>query len=174
MHAILIIMGVRTAIPIDQYLHTSFPNLDQEYRNGALVERTSPDYLHGKAQSLLVLFFALLRKRLSVFPCVETRMRLRPNVVWIPDVAVFYPTEPSSLPDSPPLVVVEVLSSDDRMPAVREKLEEYRVWGVPHVWLVDPHSRRLYIWDSSLKEVDSLKIPDLDIEVLPRDAFDWN
>jgi Uma2 family endonuclease len=174
MHAMLKVMGVRTAIPIDQYLHTSFPDLDQEYRDGALVERTLPDYLHGKAQGLLVAFFVILRKTLSVFPCVETRMRLRPNVVLIPDVAVFYPTEPARMPESPPLIVIEVLSLDDRLPAVREKLEEYRVWGVPHVWLVDPHSRRLYIWDSGLKEVDSLKIPDLGIEVLPRDVFDWN
>ena len=60
------------------------------------------------------------------------------------------------------------------MPSVREKLEEYRVRGVPHVWLVDPHSRRMYVWDGGLKEVDSLKIPDLDIEVLPGDVFDWN
>ena len=174
MQAMLIIMGVRTAIPIDQYLHTSFPDLDQEYRDGALVERTLPDYLHGKVQGLLFLFFGLLRTRLSVYPSVETRMRIRPNVVLIPDVAVFYPTEPPLLPESPPLVVIEVLSTDDRPTAVRQKLEEYRVWGVPHVWLVDPHSRRLYIWDSGLKEVDSLKIPDLDIEVLPRDVFDWN
>ncbi len=167
-------MGVRTAIPIDQYLHTSFPDVDQEYRDGALVERTLPDYLHGKAQSLLVLFFALLRNRLSLFPCVETRMRIRPNVVLIPDVAVFYPTEPPLLSESPPLVVVEVLSLDDRMPSVREKLEQYRAWGVPHVWLVDPHSRRIYVWDGGLGEVSSLKIPELDIELTPADIFDWN
>jgi Uma2 family endonuclease len=168
------VMGVRSAIPIDQYLHTSFPDLDQEYRDGALVERTLPDYLHGKVQGLLFLFFGMLRKRLSVYPCVETRMRIRPNVVLIPDVAVFYPAEPAYLPESPPLIVVEVLSKDDRMPSVQQKLEEYRVWGVPHVWLVDPHSRRLYLWDSGLTEVTSLKVPELDIEVVPADVFDWN
>jgi Uma2 family endonuclease len=167
-------MGVGTAIPIDEYLRTSFPDLDQEYRDGTLVERAPPDYLHGRVQGLLFLFFGMLRKRLSVYPSVETRMRLRPNVALIPDVAVFYPTEPAHMPESPPLIVIEVLSLDDRLPAVREKLEEYRVWGVPHVWLVDPHSRRLYTWDSGLKGVDSLNIPDLDIEVLPHDVFDWN
>jgi Uma2 family endonuclease len=120
------------------------------------------------------MFFGLLQKRLSVYPSVETRMRVRPNVVWIPDVAVFYPTEPALLPESPPLVVVELLSLDDRMPSVREKLAEYRAWGVLHVWLVDPHPRRLYIWDGDLKEVNSLKIPELDIEVLPGDIFDWS
>jgi Uma2 family endonuclease len=166
-------MGTRTAIPIDEYLHTSFPDVDPEYRDGSLVERTLPDYLHGKAQSLLILFFALLRKRLSVYPCVETRMRLRPGVVLIPDVAVFYPDEPARIPDTPPLIIVEVLSLDDRLPQVREKLEEYRLWGVPHVWLVDPHARRLYIWDGNLTETNTLTVPGLGIEVLPADVFDW-
>jgi Uma2 family endonuclease len=37
------------------------------------------------------------------------------------------------VPDTPPLIVVEILSPDDRLTEVREKLEEYRAWGVPHV-----------------------------------------
>ena len=53
-------------------------------------------------------------------------MRLRSNLVLIPDVAVFYQTEPSRVPDAPPLLVAEVLSLDDRLTAVREKLDEYR------------------------------------------------
>ena len=99
-------------------------------------------------------------------------MRLRSNLVLIPDVAVFYSTEPSLAPDSPPLLVAEVLSVDDRLTAVREKLEEYKAWGVPHVWLVDPHGKRLYICDKGLMEVTSLQIPELGIELLPGRIFD--
>lgn len=44
-----------------------------------------------------------------------------------------------------------------------EKLAEYRKWGVKHVWLVDPHSRRLYDYDGKLREVDSLPIPELGV-----------
>ncbi len=76
------------------------------------------------------------------------------------------------MPDTPPLVVVEVLSLDDRLTAVREKLEEYRAWGVPHVWLVDPHGKRLYICDRGLMEVSSLQILELGIELLPNHIFD--
>jgi Uma2 family endonuclease len=61
-------------------------------------------------------------------------------------------------------VVVEVLSLDDRLTAVREKLEEYQAWRVPHVWLVDPNTKRLYM---GLVEVTSLKIAELSIELLP-------
>jgi Uma2 family endonuclease len=99
-------------------------------------------------------------------------MRLRPNLVLIPDVAVFYPHEPDRVPDTPPLVVAEVLSLDDRLTAVREKLEEYRAWGVPHVWLVEPHGKRLYLCDNGLMEVASLHIPELGIELLPNCLFE--
>src|ERR1700679_1038378 len=101
------------------YLRTSFPNPDPEFRDGELVERTLPDYLHGKVQGLIFAFFAMLRRTLDVHPCVETRMRLGSNRYLIPDVAVFYPTEAERVPEAPPLVVIEVLSLDDRMPAVR-------------------------------------------------------
>ncbi len=168
-------MGVRAAISdisITEYLHTSFPDLDREYRNGEVVERSMPDYLHGKTQGFLFAFFMALTRRLSVYPCVETRMLLSPNRALIPDVAVFHPVEPLRVPDTPPLVAIEVLSLDDRLTEVREKLREYRAWGVPHVWLVDPHSRRFYICDDRLTEVAELTIPELEIIVTPTDIFD--
>jgi Uma2 family endonuclease len=99
-------------------------------------------------------------------------MRLRSNLVLIPDVAVFYPAEPARVPETPPLLVAEVLSLDDRLTAVREKLEEYKAWGVPHVWLVDPHAKRCYTCDQGLTEVASLRIPELGLEVLPRQIFE--
>jgi len=165
-------MGTKAALPVEEYLHTAFPDLDKEYRDGVLVERSLPDYLHGKTQGLLFAFFAALRKTLSVFPAVETRLKLRPNIYLIPDVIVFHPSEPQEhVPDFPPLVAIEVVSRDDKMAKLRQKLEDYRVWGVPHVWLVDPHSKRLYTCDAGLVEVTTLKIPELGIEVRPADIF---
>jgi Uma2 family endonuclease len=98
-------------------------------------------------------------------------MRVRPGVYLIPDVAVFYPDKPPLLPVTPPLVAIEVFSPDDRFPAVREKLEEYRAWGVKHVWLVDPHAKRMYI-GPGLTEVATLRIPELDLELKPADVFE--
>ena len=165
-------MGAKTAIPVEEYLHTSFPGVDPEYRDGELVERAMPDYLHGRTQALLSFFFEALRRKLSVYVSVETRIKLREGLYLIPDVAVFWPSKPGLVPDSPPLVAIEVLSQDDRLASVREKLQQYRAWGVPHVWLVDPHSRRLYICDSGLTEVTSLAIPELNLQLASLDIFD--
>ena len=164
-------MDAQTAIRVEDYLGTSFPDLDREYKDGALLERSLPDYLHGKIQLLLGAFFLALRQSHSLYPSVETRMRLRHDLVHIPDVAVFYPAEPKGLPDQPPLVAIEVLSLDDRLSDVRTKLGEYRAWGVPNVWLVDPHSQRFYVCDSRLREVETLTIPDMGIELTKTTLF---
>ena len=166
-------MGARTAISVEQYLETSFPDLDKEYRDGEVVERPSPDYPHSKTQGLLVSFFGAFRKTLSLFVCPELRLKVRVGLYLIPDVCVFHGAEPAGgVPETPPLVAVEILSSDDRMTKVREKLEEYRRWGVAHVWLVDPHSKRMYSCDQGFAEVLTLRIPELGIEVTPADIFD--
>jgi len=58
------------------------------------------------------------------------------------------------------------------MNAVRDKLEEYRAWGVAHVWLVDPQSRRMYSCDNGFAEVTSLAVPELGVEIQPADIFE--
>ena len=164
-------MGSAAALSVEEYLHTSFPDLDREYRDGETVERTLPDYLHGKAQGLLAAFFLTLEEQLSLHPCVETRMRVRQNRYLIPDVVVFHPDEPKAIPETPPLVTIEVLSPDDKMGEVREKLEEYRMWGVPHVGLVDPRSLRFYTGDKGLTDVSALVVPELGIEITKHSLF---
>ena len=55
---------------------------------------------------------------------------------------------------------------------MREKLDEYKKWGVPHVWLVDPHGKRLYSCNPGFVEVASLTVPELQIELTRDQVFD--
>jgi Uma2 family endonuclease len=166
-------MESKAALPVEEYLHTSYPDLDKEYRDGELVERSLPDYLHSKTQGLLIALFVALRKAFPVFVCPELRVRVRPGLIRIPDVSVYYPNEPQErVPAAPPFVAIEILSLDDRMADVRNKLAEYRAWGVTHVWLVDPHSKRMYTLDSELVEVSMLQIAELGLELKPADIFE--
>jgi Uma2 family endonuclease len=165
-------MGTKAALPVEEYLHTAFPDLDKEYRDGVLVERSLPDYLHSKTQGLLIALFVALRKAFPVFVCPELRVRVRPGLIRIPDVSVYYPNEPQEpVPTIPPFVAIEILSPDDRMTDVRAKFAEYRAWGVTHVWLVDPHSKRMYTCDAELVEVSVLRITELGVELRPADIF---
>jgi Uma2 family endonuclease len=165
-------MGARVGVSVSEYLHTSFPDLDREYRHGELVERSLPDYLHSITQGLLTAIFVALRKKFSLYACPELRVKLREGVYLIPDLSVYQGVPPGPVPDTPPLVAIEILSPDDRLGAVRDKLEEYKAWGVAHVWLVDPHGKRFYRCDGALTEVTALALPEFGIEITPSQIFE--
>ena len=69
-----------------------------------------------------------------------------PDVTWI---------EKSKLADVPagvkfprviPDFVIELRSDTDRLPKLREKMEEYRAAGVRLGWLIDPQNQRVEIY----------------------------
>lgn len=47
----------------------------------------------------------------------------------------------------PQLIVIEVISPEDRQSRMQAKIEDYRRFQVPHIWFVDPASR--IGWDCS-------------------------
>ena len=77
-------------------------------------------------------------------------IRRNPNTVRAADV-VFISKERDLRPrakgyfEIAPELVVEVLSPDDRMSRVREKLRDYFSAGVRVVWVVDPTLRRVLV-----------------------------
>jgi len=51
-------------------------------------------------------------------------------------------------------LAIEILSEDDRMTNVMEKLEEYDRKGVPNIWLIDPRLRKMSVYlNGALNEV---------------------
>ena len=85
---------------------------------------------------------------------------------------MFYPDEPKErFPDRPPFSTIEILSLDDRLKDVREKVEICHNCGVPLVWLVGPHSKRMYTCDGNLMEVPALQIPELGLTLTTTEVF---
>lgn len=78
-----------------------------------------------------------------------------PDTVRGPDVAFYSITRQPQMPEDyfeiPPDIAVEVLSPDDRRPAVREKIREYVRAGVSLVWLVDPETRTVTVYAGSMR-----------------------
>ena len=100
-------------------------------------------------------------------------MRLAADVFRIPDVAVFVGSPPAEqVPSSPPLVVIEITSPDDRHQELLEKLEEYRAWGVAHIWVVEPELKTLYVYAAgSLSKVSEFELRYLDFRVSGQELF---
>jgi Uma2 family endonuclease len=165
-------MATKAQITAEQYLHMTFEH-EAEYVRGEIVERSMPDYIHGKIAFLLAQALVPVTRSHPLYPCFEVRMRVAADVYRIPDVSVFAGEEPKqNVPFTPPLLVIEILSKDDRYHDLMEKLEEYRVWGVPNIWVVDPLAKRLSVYtELGLQNVSSLSLASYPFELTPNVLF---
>jgi Uma2 family endonuclease len=73
---------------------------------------------------------------------------------------------------NPAYVAIEIVSPDDRYARLTQRLEDYRRWGVRHVWLVDPQLKRLYEYsEAGLLQHASLRLPEFDFEIPAQELF---
>jgi len=165
-------VATKTQITAEQYLRMTFEP-DAEFVHGEIVERAMPDYIHGRLEYLISLAFGRLIQSSRLYPCLEVRMRIAPDVYRIPDVAVFARQPPSEVvPSMPPMLVIAILSKDDRYHDLMEKLEEYRAWGVANIWVVDPLAKRFSLYTQlGLQNVSSLALPSYALQLTPADLF---
>ena len=165
-------VSTRTQVSAEEYLHMTFEH-DAEFVRGELVERGMPNYLHSRLQFLILLRLMDIVRSQRVFPCPELRLRLAADIYRIPDISVFRDNEPAeTVPSNPPFIVIEILSPDDRHSNLMEKLGEYRVWGVPHIWVVDGMNQRLSIYtEAGLQHVARFELPEYSFEIPAADLF---
>jgi len=72
------------------------------------------------------------------------------------------------IPTVPPLLVVEILSAEDRLIRLQPKIQEYLAHGVKWVWVIDPDERRALRYspsDPGGTLVDQLQTSDPDITI---------
>ncbi len=69
---------------------------------------------------------------------------------------------------TPPLLCIEILSSEDRLGRIRERLADYASLGVKTIWVVDPWRRTAHSAgpDAILREsTNSLSVLDTEIAI---------
>lgn len=130
-----------TLVSVDEYLSTSYADGDCEYVDGEIVERNAGEIEHGDLQSRIVVY--LLTHYPELWAAVAVRMQVASSRIRVPDVTLVAGPRPAGkIVTAPPHLVVEVLSPDDRAGAVQEKIDDYLAFGIPYVWVVNPHSGR--------------------------------
>lgn len=135
-------MGVGTLISIDEYLRTSF-DPDCDFVEGEVLERNVGKRRHGYAQARIAAWFVNRQQTLNLEALTELRLRVAPGRVRIPDVVVCeMPLPDEEIFNSPPYLCIEVMSPDDTIIAMQDRLEDYLQFGVPNVWVVDPWKHR--------------------------------
>lgn len=141
------VMGAATTlVSVEEYLRTSFPDGDREYVDGKIVERNFGEKSHGKTQGELILLFGALRRTHRTFAFPEQRVQVSRARFRVPDVCVYLGGEPDEeVFTTPPFLVVEILSPDDRASEVQETIDDYLRFGALHVWVIDPRLKRGWV-----------------------------
>ena len=153
-------------LTLDEYLHTAY-HPDCDFVDGSLEERNVGTFEHGHLQLQLGFWFISHQKEWDIRVSSELRTRVSPSCVRLPDVAVIRNDEnrAEQVRTTPPLIAIEILSPQDRMPRVLERLDDFLAMGVPNVWLLDPIERVAYTYSASALKL--VHTPQLFVEDSP-------
>jgi Uma2 family endonuclease len=130
-------------IPVEEYLRTT-SDPDCEYVDGVIEERPVGEYDHATWQAILVAFFTARQDELGLKARPELRVQVSRNRFRVPDVTLLSRKAPrEQIITHPPLAVFEILSPEDTMARMLEKLADYERMGISAIWLIEP-TKQLY------------------------------
>jgi len=113
--------------------------------DGKIVERNVGEKDHSRLQAQLTIYLGARAKQWRIHLYVEQRVQVKATRFRIPDVCVVLGQEPDEqIFISPPFICVEILSKDDTMTQMQERIDDYLQFGVRYVWVLDPRTRRAY------------------------------
>ncbi|MSV34290.1 MAG: Uma2 family endonuclease [Bryobacterales bacterium] len=143
-----------TLISVEEYLATSY-RPDCDYVDGRIEERNLGEFDHSSLQTAIAVYFGSRQKQLGITVVVEQRVQVSPTRFRIPDVCVVLGKPAEQIFRTPPFLCVEILSPEDRMSRVEQRIDDYLAMGVRYVWLLDPSTRRAYAAtaDTGLREI---------------------
>jgi len=142
-------MGTSVLVSEQEYLTTTYEP-ECEYDEGVLLERNAGEQPHSILETAFGAFFFERRKRFGIRVLTEQRIRIAPRKYRVPDVCVYKEPAPRDpVFSTPPFIVIEILSPEDRMSRVRKKVDEYLAFGVPYVWVIDPDARRADVYTAA-------------------------
>jgi Uma2 family endonuclease len=132
---------------VEEYLSTSY-RPDCDYIDGAVLERNLGEYDHSRLQMSLAAYLFERERRWGVRVLPEQRVQVAQTRFRIPDVCIITGA-PEPITRTPPLVCIEILSKDDRMEAMQDRIDDYLSFGVRYVWVIHPRTRRAYVHTSA-------------------------
>jgi Uma2 family endonuclease len=160
-----------TAVPLQEYLSEVYEP-DCDYVDGELQERNGGTFDHSRLQAALILYFGA-RKEWGICVVPEQRVQISPTRFRIPDVCVVLGRPTGQIFSAPPFICIEVLSPEDRIARVNERVDDYLKFGVPYVFILDPATRKAWRCTPGVTaEVPELRTENPSMVVPLDDLFD--
>ena len=140
-------MATTTAISVEEYLSSSYEP-DMEYIDGRLEERNVGEIEHLRLIAVLTAWFLQHAREWQIEPLPDVRTQVSPTRFRVPDIALCARcSKDKRIVREAPVVVIEVLSPEDRINRYHQRIADYRAMGIKGIWVIDPENRRG--WDCS-------------------------
>ncbi|HEY6351681.1 MAG TPA: Uma2 family endonuclease [Candidatus Angelobacter sp.] len=137
-------MASSTLVSVSEYLKNSY-RPDCDYVDGRLEERNVGEHDHAALQAALILWFGHRQQEWNIEVLPEQRMQISATRFRVPDVCLVSLDQPvEQILTRPPLACIEILSPEDTMRRMQERVEDYRKFGVPNIWILDPGTQKGY------------------------------
>jgi Uma2 family endonuclease len=131
-------MSAAALVSVQEYLNTTW-HPDRDFVDGEVVERTLGEFSHGRLQLNMGAWLRARENAWRFRAVVEVRLQITTSRFRIPDVMLVSADAPrEQIVRTPPLVCIEILSPDDSMRRMMDRLDDYFSIGVPVCWVVDP------------------------------------
>ncbi|MBV8810847.1 MAG: Uma2 family endonuclease [Acidobacteriaceae bacterium] len=141
-------MASTTLVSVREYLATNY-RPDRDYVDGKLLERNVGEWDHSRLQALLLKALLKYEEELGVLVVPEQRVQVRASRFRVPDLCVVRGNPGEQILTRPPLLCIEILSPEDAMSAMQERIDDFLAFGVENVWIFDPRRRKAYWADST-------------------------
>jgi Uma2 family endonuclease len=138
-------MSTGMLVSVEEYLNTTY-RPDRDYVAGELIERTVGERDHSRLQALLTGILLANEAQWQTETLPEQRVQVRRNRFRVPDLCVIRKGTEEQIITRPPVLCIEILSKDDTTRALEERIHDYLQFGVPTVWLIDPKTRRAFLY----------------------------
>ena len=150
-------MATGSLVSVHEYLSTSY-RPDCDYVDGVVLERNLGEKNHSQLQSAIWLYYHLRRQQWGLWGFVELRVQVSATRFRVPDVCLALGNPPEQIISTPPFICIEILSPDDRLSEMRQRVEDYLAFGVSYVWILDPATRQAWRCTSNgMQEVTELR-----------------
>jgi Uma2 family endonuclease len=159
---------------VEEYLRTPF-RPDVDFVDGVIEERNLGEFDHARLQGVLLRLLGDREEEWDVYVSPELRVQVSATRFRVPDICITDARlEVEQIVRRAPLLCVEVVSPEDRLPRILTRASEFHAMGVRLVWVFDPETQK--VWISKREGVQEwsegmLTVPGTRIELDPMLAF---
>src|SRR5262249_28531686 len=125
-------MPAQTAVSIEEYLTTSY-SPDCDYVDGMVEERNLGERDHARLQMIVAAYFFNRESEWGIHVLPEQRIQVSPTRFRVPDVSIMLGGTDEQILRRPPFIVIEILSPEDRVTRVLDRIHDYLKFGISYV-----------------------------------------